>query len=619
MMVMGACLLLGIVPTTATAGVASVTPLLGTLIYNAPAGETNVVTISLEDPVYVVTETGASITAGANCNVVDPTTVVCSSGGISSIDVDVGDGDDQVAIAAPTTADVSGGVGNDDLSGGAAPDTLRGQSGRDTVNGNGGDDELFGNDVLTFLQPDNSNTLSGGDGNDTLEAANGGDVANGGIGRDTMLGAAGNDALDGGPDGDSLSGGDGNDALRGEAGNDTLGRPDQLGTPPIARERGDDTFDGGAGDDTLQAGVGSTGGDSDRDTFSGGDGSDSVIYQQRSVALGISLDGQRNDGAAGEQDDVLPSVENVTAGTGPDTLTGSAAGNRLDGGGGRDIVDGGDGADTLIGSSGDDDLRGAAGGDDVQGGTGEDFVDGGAGNDILNGGGASDTVQSRGGGSDTVGCGDRVDFSIADRQDKIAGDCDRIDRNPRDLPAIGRRAALRPLAGDIKLGLPEAQRFVPLEQHVNAPVGSAVDATDGRVRLVTATRRRGASSSRTRPRRQSAVLYDGAFRVRQKRSRGGLTDIFLSGGDFKACRGQRGFVSTSKRKRVRGLWSRAAGRFSTHGRYSATTVRGTKWLTEDRCDGTLTRVTRGRVVVFDRVKKRNVRVRAGRSYLAKAP
>jgi hypothetical protein len=48
-------------------------------------------------------------------------------------------------------------------------------------------------------------------------------------------------------------------------------------------------------------------------------------------------------------------------------------------------------------------------------------------------------------------------------------------------------------------------------------------------------------------------------------------------------------------------------------------VRGTAWGMQDRCDGTLTKVQRGRVVVRDFRRRRNVTVRAGKSYLAKAP
>jgi hypothetical protein len=47
-------------------------------------------------------------------------------------------------------------------------------------------------------------------------------------------------------------------------------------------------------------------------------------------------------------------------------------------------------------------------------------------------------------------------------------------------------------------------------------------------------------------------------------------------------------------------------------------VRGTKWDVIDRCDGTLTKVSRGRVVVRDFRRKRNVTVRAGKRYLARA-
>jgi hypothetical protein len=70
---------------------------------------------------------------------------------------------------------------------------------------------------------------------------------------------------------------------------------------------------------------------------------------------------------------------------------------------------------------------------------------------------------------------------------------------------------------------------------------------------------------------------------------------------------------------VRRLWGRDnGGRFRTHGRHSHATVRGTRWVTVDRCDGTLTRVTEGAVSVRDRVRRRTVLVRSGHSYLAKS-
>jgi ferric-dicitrate binding protein FerR (iron transport regulator) len=46
-------------------------------------------------------------------------------------------------------------------------------------------------------------------------------------------------------------------------------------------------------------------------------------------------------------------------------------------------------------------------------------------------------------------------------------------------------------------------------------------------------------------------------------------------------------------------------------------VRGTRWQTIDRCDGTLIRVLKGSVSVRDVVKKKTIVVKAGKSYLAK--
>jgi hypothetical protein len=60
------------------------------------------------------------------------------------------------------------------------------------------------------------------------------------------------------------------------------------------------------------------------------------------------------------------------------------------------------------------------------------------------------------------------------------------------------------------------------------------------------------------------------------------------------------------------------GRFATKGRYSAATVRGTKWDTADRCDGTLTKVLSGTVSVTDFTTAQTITLTAGHSYLARA-
>jgi ferric-dicitrate binding protein FerR (iron transport regulator) len=76
-------------------------------------------------------------------------------------------------------------------------------------------------------------------------------------------------------------------------------------------------------------------------------------------------------------------------------------------------------------------------------------------------------------------------------------------------------------------------------------------------------------------------------------------------------------VAAAKRKKRR-LWGDGSGKFRTKGKHSAATVIGTKWLVEDRCGSTLTRVVRGRVSVRDFVKKKTATVRAGKKYVARA-
>ena len=42
-----------------------------------------------------------------------------------------------------------------------------------------------------------------------------------------------------------------------------------------------------------------------------------------------------------------------------------------------------------------------------------------------------------------------------------------------------------------------------------------------------------------------------------------------------------------KKPKTRKLWGDGKGNFRTTGKYSAATVRGTKWLVQDSCTGTL--------------------------------
>jgi len=82
---------------------------------------------------------------------------------------------------------------------------------------------------------------------------------------------------------------------------------------------------------------------------------------------------------------------------------------------------------------------------------------------------------------------------------------------------------------------------------------------------------------------------------------------------------KRGKASRRRKKKpkTRKLVGQGSGSFRTSGRYSAATVRGTKWLVQDTCAGTLTRVAQGVVAVRDNVRHKTILVRAGHRYLAK--
>jgi hypothetical protein len=151
---------------------------------------------------------------------------------------------------------------------------------------------------------------------------------------------------------------------------------------------------------------------------------------------------------------------------------------------------------------------------------------------------------------------------------------------------------------------------VRLETLIQIPNGSLVDARNGTVRLFAAATRRGT-------RIVSSLFWEGAFRVFQLRS--GVVELRLAGGSFRGCNVTRSRVSAAarKRRRVRRLWGKGKGRFRTRGKYGAAAIRGTTWLVQDRCDGTVIVVRVGSVTATDFAKRRRVIVRKGKRYIAR--
>jgi hypothetical protein len=194
-------------------------------------------------------------------------------------------------------------------------------------------------------------------------------------------------------------------------------------------------------------------------------------------------------------------------------------------------------------------------------------------------------------------------------------------------PLLGTAANVEPVKGQVFVKFPgtsgaasaaqKGQGFIPLQEARQIPIGSLLDTSKGTVRLTTASTSAGKVLS--------GDFSAGVFQVLQsrKRSQKGLTELRLKGSSFKACKAVKGNASarTSRRfrTRIRSLRGNAKGRFRTRGRYSSATVRGTKWTTTDRCDGTLTSVQRGRVDVRDFKRRKTIKLKTGKRYLAKAP
>ncbi len=141
-----------------------------------------------------------------------------------------------------------------------------------------------------------------------------------------------------------------------------------------------------------------------------------------------------------------PGVDDVDGGNGPDTLLGGPGKDSLDGRGGDDLLRGEEGDDTLVDLAGDDVLRGGLGDDTFGGNPGDDEVFGGSGNDIIlddagedefSGGAGDDVIAVPGFGpgppglpfeSDTISCGPGNDRVVAHGLDRVAGDCEEVDR-----------------------------------------------------------------------------------------------------------------------------------------------------------------------------------------------
>jgi hypothetical protein len=207
---------------------------------------------------------------------------------------------------------------------------------------------------------------------------------------------------------------------------------------------------------------------------------------------------------------------------------------------------------------------------------------------------------------------------------------------PPAPPVPGKSAVVRVVSGKVFIKYPAGKappggsstKFAPLTGVVNIPIGSTIDTTKGRIALTTAADTGGKKT-------QTADFYQGIFQVKQavpkrkpKKPKALITDLVMKGQISRSqcapLMGARAATVSAARKKkgpkavLGSLWGNGKGKFRTNGTYSSATVRGTIWLVQDRCEGTLTKVRRGTVQVRDFRRKKTVTVKAGHSYLARA-
>jgi hypothetical protein len=179
---------------------------------------------------------------------------------------------------------------------------------------------------------------------------------------------------------------------------------------------------------------------------------------------------------------------------------------------------------------------------------------------------------------------------------------------------FGKTAVVDSSVGDVcyyKAGTASGSNgCIPVTAETAVGIGSVLDTTRGRAKLNTAE--------------GTSTATGATFKLQEQRVRGvRYTLLKLVKPKLSGCRTTArhtaGLASTQKKKKSVSLWVHAKGHFKTQGQYASATVRGTTWLTQERCDGTLIRVLRGVVDVHDLVRGKTYNVKAGHAYLARKP
>ena len=177
---------------------------------------------------------------------------------------------------------------------------------------------------------------------------------------------------------------------------------------------------------------------------------------------------------------------------------------------------------------------------------------------------------------------------------------------PLPPPVAGKTVNGARRSGTVKFRRPGSNTFVTLTADAQIPVGSTVDTRKGRI-TITAAQGKGRTAS--------ADFFAGLFKLTQTKGAKPATTLALT--EKLSCPRRGKASAAAKKPKTRRLWGSGHGRFTTKGQYSAATVRGTKWLVQDTCATTTTRVAQGVVAVRDFVKRKTIVLRKGKRYVAR--
>jgi hypothetical protein len=196
-------------------------------------------------------------------------------------------------------------------------------------------------------------------------------------------------------------------------------------------------------------------------------------------------------------------------------------------------------------------------------------------------------------------------------------------------PTVGKTFNTGPVTGLVLVKVHGV--FRPITQALQFPVGSIIDALGGSVTIITAASGHPASDAaakgkkhKSKVKTQSGRFGGAIFKVAQAHN--GLATLslvenaFPGAPSFATCKAHKSTDATAaalSSRTLQFLRASAHGSFSTRGRYGAATVRGTKWTTADRCDGTFIHDLTDSVAVTDFVRHKTIILHAGGSYLAK--